>query len=56
MTSTPFLEAWFAIMDSDTPERRQARRQLRSVVAGASGRVQDREYLALLEQHRLQGR
>ena len=21
MTSTPFLEAWFAIMDSDTPER-----------------------------------
>ena len=21
MTTTPFLEAWFAIMDSDTPER-----------------------------------
>jgi hypothetical protein len=45
-----------AAADSDTPERRQARRVLRSVAFGASGRVQDREYLALLEQHRLQGR
>jgi poly(3-hydroxybutyrate) depolymerase len=40
----------------DTPERRQARRVLRSITAGASGRVQDPEYLALLEQYRLSGR
>ena len=42
--------------DADTPERSQARRVLRSVTAGASGRVQDREYLALLEQYRQPGR
>lgn len=44
-----------AAAEADTPERRQARRVLRSIAAGASGRVQDREYLAALEQHRLQG-
>jgi hypothetical protein len=42
--------------EADTPERSQARRMLRSITAGASGRVQDREYLALLEQYRLPGR
>jgi len=42
--------------DADTPERAQARRVLRSITAGASGRVQDREYLTLLEQFRLPGR
>lgn len=42
--------------EADTPDRSQARRVLRSITAGASGRVQDREYLTLLEQYRLQGR
>ena len=42
--------------EADTADRRQARRLLRSLAAGASGRVQDREYLALLEKHRLPGR
>lgn len=42
--------------DADTPDRSQARRLLRSITAGASGRVQDRTYLALLEQYRVQGR
>ena len=41
--------------DGDTPDRAQARRVLRSITAGASGRVQDREYLTLLEQFRLSG-
>ena len=41
---------------ADTPERSQARRVLRTITAGASARVQDREYLTLLEQYRLQGR
>jgi dienelactone hydrolase len=41
---------------ADTPERSQARRALRTIAAGASGRVQDREYLRLLEQYRLPGR
>jgi hypothetical protein len=45
-----------AAAETDTAERRQARRLLRSITAGASGRVQDREYLALLEQYRLPGR
>jgi hypothetical protein len=45
-----------ATSDSETPERSQARRLLRSITAGASARVQDREYLTLLEQYRLQGR
>lgn len=35
---------------ADTPERRQARRVLRAMAAGASARVQDKEYLALLRQ------
>ena len=38
-----------AAAEADTPERSQARRVLRSVTAGASGRVQDRDYLKLLE-------
>ena len=42
-----------AASEADTPERSQARRVLRSITAGASGRVQDREYLTLLEQYRL---
>ncbi len=42
--------------EADTPERSQARRVLRSITAGASGRVQNREYLTLLEQYRLPGR
>ncbi len=45
-----------ATSEADTPERSQARRMLRSITAGASARVQDREYLTLLEQYRLQGR
>ena len=42
--------------ETDTAERSQARRVLRSVTAGAAGRVQDREYLTLLEQFRSTGR
>jgi len=42
--------------DSDTPERRRARRLLRSVLAGAADRVHDPEYLALLEPYRRQAR
>ena len=45
-----------ATAETDTPERSQARRVLRSVTAGASSRVQDREYQTLLEQYRLPGR
>jgi poly(3-hydroxybutyrate) depolymerase len=45
-----------ATAEADTPERSQAVRVLRSITAGASGRVQDREYLTLLEQYRLPGR
>ena len=41
---------------TDSPERRRARRVLRSVTMGASERVQDSEYLKLLEQFRPQGR
>jgi len=41
-----------AASEADTPQRSQARRVLRSITAGASGRVQDREYLTLLEQYR----
>jgi dienelactone hydrolase len=39
-----------------SPQRSQARRVLRAVTAGASERVQDPEYRALLEQYRLRGR
>ena len=42
--------------EAETPERSQARRVLRSIVPGAPERVQDREYLTLLEQYRLSGR
>jgi hypothetical protein len=45
-----------ATSDAETPERSQARRVLRAITAGASERVQDRGYLTLLEQYRLQGR
>ena len=45
-----------AASEADTPERSQARRVLRSITAGASARVQDREYLSLVEQYRLPGR
>ena len=40
----------------DTPERSQARRVLRAITSGASERVQDREYRALLEQYGSRGR
>jgi hypothetical protein len=36
--------------DGDAPERRQARRVLRAMAAGASSRVQDKEYLTLLRE------
>jgi hypothetical protein len=42
--------------DADTSERRQVRRVMRAIVAGASARVQDREYLALVDQYRPSGR
>jgi predicted esterase len=42
--------------EADTPDRRQARRVLRLVTAGAAERTPDRQYLQLLEQFRLQGR
>ena len=45
-----------AASEADTPERGQARRVLRSIAVGASQRVQDRVYLTLLDQYRLQGR
>jgi hypothetical protein len=45
-----------AATEADSPERRQARRVLRAMTSGAPRRAQDREYLALLEQHRLPGR
>ena len=45
-----------AAADADTAERRQARRVMRAIVAGASARVQDREYLALVDQYRPTGR
>jgi predicted esterase len=41
---------------AETPERSQARRVLRSVTAGASSRVQDREYLKMLDEYRQPGR
>jgi dienelactone hydrolase len=45
-----------AAAESDSPARSQARRVLRAITAGAPQRVQDREYLTLLEQYRLPGR
>lgn len=41
-----------AASPSDSPERRRARRVLRSITAGAAQRIQDREYLELLERYR----
>ena len=40
---------------ADSPERRRSRRVLRSVTMGASERVQDAEYLKMLEQFRPAG-
>ena len=37
---------------ADSPERRRARRVLRAITMGAADRVQDGEYLKLLEQYR----
>ena len=37
---------------ADSPERRRARRMLRSITMGAADRVQDGEYLKLLQQYR----
>jgi dienelactone hydrolase len=37
-----------AAADAESPERSQARRVLRAITSGAAGRVQDREYLALI--------
>ena len=39
-----------AAEEADSPERSQARRVLRTITAGAAGRVEDPEYRALLEQ------
>ena len=41
---------------AESPARSQARRVLRSIIAGAAGRVQDQQYLKLLDQFRLTGR
>jgi hypothetical protein len=40
----------------ESAARSQARRVLRSITAGATDRVQDRDYLALLEQYGIRGR
>jgi hypothetical protein len=40
----------------DSPERNRARRVLRAITAGAAERVQDREYLALIQQYGSRGR
>jgi hypothetical protein len=42
-----------ASAQAETPERSRARRVLRSITAGAPERVQDSEYLTLLDQFRL---
>ena len=41
-----------AAAEGESPERSQARRVLRAITAGASGRVQDREYLQMLNEFR----
>jgi hypothetical protein len=38
--------------EADTSDRSQALRVLRAITFGASERVQDREYLELIDQHR----
>ena len=40
----------------ESPERTQARRVLRSITMGAGARVQDQEYLKLIEKYGLRGR
>lgn len=40
----------------DSRERSQAQRVLRSMTMGAGGRVQDRQYLKVIEQYGLRGR
>jgi dienelactone hydrolase len=45
-----------ANVEEDSPDRSQARRVLRSITAGARGRVQDADYLKLLEQYAPRGR
>jgi hypothetical protein len=42
--------------ETESPDRSQARRMLRAITAGASSRVQDREYLNLVGQFALPGR
>jgi hypothetical protein len=44
--------ARLADASAESPERSQARRALRNVTAGAAERVQDPDYLKLLEQYR----
>jgi hypothetical protein len=45
-----------AAEEEESPARSQARRVLRAITSGAAGRVQDREYRALLEQLAPRGR
>jgi hypothetical protein len=45
-----------AAAPGETPDRSQARRVLRAITAGASGRVQDREYLQMLNEFGRSGR
>jgi dienelactone hydrolase len=45
-----------ASAEGESPERGQARRVLRAITAGAAGRVQDREYLQLLNEPGLRPR
>jgi hypothetical protein len=45
-----------ASAEEGSAERSQARRVLRAITMGAVGRVDDREYRALLEQYGLRGR
>jgi dienelactone hydrolase len=42
--------AKMAAAAAESPERSQARRVLRAITSGAAGRVQDREYLALINE------
>lgn len=45
-----------ATSSDESPGRSQARRVLRAITSGAAGRVQDREYRALIEQYGVRGR
>jgi hypothetical protein len=44
-----------ATQPDDSPERQQARRVIRAITSGASERLQDAEYLRLLDSFRLPG-